>query len=52
MKKFFFASLFILAAPAAASGHSELGLEKRQPDTAKNATSVVLVTCPPKSGPF
>ena len=42
MKKFFLASLFILAAPAAASGHSELGLEKRQPDTALNVTSVVL----------
>lgn len=42
MKKILLAGLLGLASPAFAGDHSDLGLEKRQPDTAMDVTSVVL----------
>ena len=42
MKTCFLACLMMVAPLAFADGHGDLGLEKRQPDTAMNVTSVVL----------
>ena len=42
MKTWFLACLMMVAPLAFADGHGDLGLEKRQPDTAMNVTSVVL----------
>ena len=42
MKKWFLACLMVATPLAFADGHGDLGLEKRQPDTAMNVTSVVL----------
>jgi hypothetical protein len=42
MKTWFLACLMMVASLAFADGHGDLGLEKRQPDTAMNVTSVVL----------
>ena len=42
MKKWFLACLMVATPLAFADGHGYLGLEKRQPDTAMNVTSVVL----------
>ena len=42
MKTWFFACLMMVAPLAFADDHGDLGLEKRQPDTAMNVTSVVL----------
>ena len=42
MKTWFLACLMLVAPLALADGHGDLGLEKRQPDTAMNVTSVVL----------
>ena len=42
MKKLVLVSLMLLAPFALADGHGDLGLEKRQPDTAMNVTSVKL----------
>ena len=42
MKTWFLACLMMVAPLALADGHGDLGLEKRQPDTAMSVTSVVL----------
>ena len=42
MKNWFLAGLILLTPLALADGHSDLGLEKRQPDAAMNVTSVDL----------
>jgi hypothetical protein len=42
MKTWFLACLMMVAPLAFADGHGDLGLEKRQPDTAMNVISVVL----------
>ena len=42
MKTWFLACLMMVAPLAFADGHGDLGLEKRQPDTAMTVTSVVL----------
>ena len=42
MKTWFLACLMMVAPLALADGHGDLGLEKRQPDTPMNVTSVVL----------
>ena len=42
MKKWFLVCLMCVTPWALADGHSDLGLEKRQPDTAMNVTSVKL----------
>lgn len=42
MKKLLLVGLMLLAPFALADGHGDLGLEKRQPDTAMNVTSVKL----------
>ena len=42
MKKWFIACLMFVTPLALADGHGDLGLEKRQPDTAMNVTSVTL----------
>ena len=42
MKKWFLVCLICVTPWALADGHSDLGLEKRQPDTAMNVTSVKL----------
>ena len=42
MKTWFLACLMMVAPLTFADGHGDLGLDKRQPDTAMNVTSVVL----------
>lgn len=42
MKNWFLVGLILLTPLALADGHSDLGLEKRQPDAAMNVTSVDL----------
>ncbi len=42
MKRWFLVGLMLLTPLALADGHSDLGLEKRQPDAAMNVTSVDL----------
>ncbi|MGA0151625.1 MAG: hypothetical protein ACO3JR_08085, partial [Luminiphilus sp.] len=42
MKNWFLVGLILLTPLAFADGHSDLGLEKRQPDAAMNVTSVDL----------
>jgi len=42
MKKWLIACLMFVTPLALADGHGDLGLEKRQPDTAMNVTSVTL----------
>ncbi len=42
MKKWFLVCLMCFTPWALADGHNDLGLEKRQPDTAMNVTSVKL----------
>ena len=42
MKTWFLACLMMVAPLAFADGHGDLDLEKRQPDTAMNVTSVLL----------
>ena len=42
MKKWLLACLMCVTPLALADGHGDLGLEKRQPDTAMNVTSVEL----------
>jgi len=42
MKRIIFIALWCFSSLTLADGHTDLGLEKRQPDTAMNVTSVVL----------